>query len=121
MVKRAETVREGLKEHGYSCSLVNARFAKPLDEERLLAATEQHKLVVTLEENVCNGGMGEHVNRFYSEVGSLVHVLNIAIPDAYVEHGNVDVLCREIGIDPETIISRIVEAYDGILRKESED
>jgi 1-deoxy-D-xylulose-5-phosphate synthase len=121
MVKRAETVREGLKERGYSCSLVNARFAKPLDEERLLAATEQHKLVVTLEENVCNGGMGEHVNRFYSEVGSLVHVLNIAIPDAYVEHGNVDVLCREIGIDPETIISRIVEAYDGILRKESED
>jgi 1-deoxy-D-xylulose-5-phosphate synthase len=121
MVKRGEAVRDGLKKRGYSCSLINARFAKPLDEETLLAVLEQHKLIVTLEENVCNGGMGEHVNRFYSEAGRMVHVQNIAIPDAYVEHGNVDVLSREIGIDAESIISRVVEAYESVVGKESED
>lgn len=106
MVKTAEEVREKLQSMGYACSLINARFAKPLDEGTLRAVTEQHRLIVTMEENVINGGLGEHVTRFYKESGSAIEVLNIAIPDAYVEHGNVDILRREIGIDADTVAER---------------
>lgn len=115
MVKTAEAVYRELKEAGYACSLINARFAKPLDEETLLAVAEQHKLVVTMEENVINGGFGEHVTRFYHQNGSSVHVLNIAIPDEYVEHGNVDILRQEVGIDKDTIVARTVEAYQALV------
>lgn len=112
MVKTAVEVCRELKEQGYPCSLVNARFAKPLDEEMLLAVTEKHKLIVTMEENVINGGFGEHITRFYNEKGNPVHILTIAIPDEYVEHGNVDILRREVGIDKDTIVTRTIEAYN---------
>lgn len=114
MVKTAEAVYAILKENGYQCSLINARFAKPLDEETLLAVTENHKLIVSMEENVINGGFGEHITRFYQENGRPIEVLNIAIPDEYVEHGNVDILRREVGIDQDTIAARTVETYKKI-------
>lgn len=114
MVKTAEAVYAILKENGYQCSLINARFAKPLDEETLLAVTENHKLIVSMEENVINGGFGEHITRFYQENGRPIEVLNIAIPDEYVEHGNVDILRREVGIDQDTIAARTVETYEKI-------
>lgn len=114
MVKTAEAVYAILKENGYQCSIINARFAKPLDEETLLAVTENHKLIVSMEENVINGGFGEHIMRFYQEHGRPIEVLNIAIPDEYVEHGNVDILRREVGIDQDTIAARTVETYEKI-------
>lgn len=117
MVKTAEEVRRKLAEHGYSCSLVNVRFAKPFDEACLRELPERHALVVTMEENVINGGLGEHVVRFYEENQIPVSVLNIAVPDAYVEHGNVDILRKEIGIDADTVTARILEK----IRKETED
>ena len=111
MVKTAESVRKSLKEEGYACSLINARFAKPFDREALLEIPEKHSLIVTMEENVANGGFGEQITRFYSEHGSPVRVLNIAIPDAYVEHGNVEMLWRETGIDRDTILQKTVAEY----------
>lgn len=118
MVKTAETVRENLKAQGYACSLINARFAKPLDEETLREVTGNHKLIVTMEENVMNGGFGEHITRFYNEDTTEITVLNIAIPDAYVEHGNVDILRRECGIDADTVTGRTIAAYCELLAKE---
>ena len=113
MVKTAEAVREELKKKGYSCSIINARFAKPLDEETLRKIVKEHKLIVTMEENVKNGGMGEHVAAFYeAENEDAVHILNISLPDAYVEHGNVSILCKEVGIDAETILGRIETACE---------
>ncbi len=108
MVKTAEVVRDMLKEKGYRVSLVNARFVKPIDEESVLKACKGHELIVTMEENVACGGYGERVldcmNRH--DVGSMY--LNISIPDAYVEHGNVEVLKKEIGIDADSIVGRIL-------------
>lgn len=114
MVKTAEAVYAGLKEQGICCSLINARFAKPLDEETLLDVEKSHKLIVTMEENVKNGGFGEHVTEFYNAQGSDIRVLNIAIPDEYVEHGNVEILRREVGIDADTILHRTLEEYKKI-------
>ena len=113
MVKTAVAVRDMLKNDGNSCTLVNARFVKPIDEEMLTKLSVNHKLIVTLEENVLSGGFGEKVRDFIDREGSDVLVETVAIPDDYVEHGNVELLKAEIGIDAKSIYRRIV----GIIRE----
>ena len=111
MVKVALEVREQLKDRGYSCSLVNARFVKPIDEEAVRDACREHKLIVTMEENVLSGGYGEKVRDYVDAIGVTTRVLNIAIPDEYVEHGNVDLLKQEIGIDADSIVKKVMTQY----------
>ena len=109
MVKTAAAVREHLKEQGHKVTLVNARFAKPLDGELLRNLTRRHSLIVTLEENVFHGGFGEMVQDFYQREKIPAKVVVIAIPDTYVEHGNVNILRHEVGIDEESILEVIGE------------
>lgn len=108
MVKTAEEVRKALKDKGYSCSLINARFVKPIDEETIDLIAKDHKLIVTLEENVLSGGYGEKVNDYVLKKGLDIKVTNIGLPDEYIEHGNVDILKKETGIDADSIINRII-------------
>lgn len=108
MVKTAIGVREELKSRGYACSIVNARFVKPIDEEAICDATEQHQLLVTMEENVLSGGYGARVRDFVDRNKLDIKVMNIALPDEYIEHGNVDILKREAGIDKDTITEKII-------------
>ena len=111
MVKIAEQVRKNLKEIGYSCTLVNARFVKPIDTEVLDMLSADHKLLVTMEENVRSGGYGEKVMDYVVEQELPVRLLNISLPDEYVEHGNVALLYEEVGIDAQTVTKRIIEKY----------
>ncbi len=111
MVKTGAAVRRRLKEMGYSCSLINARFVKPIDERMVEEMGRGHKLLVTMEENVSSGGFGEKVREYADSINLPCKVLTIAIPDEYVEHGNVDLLYREVGIDEETVLKRVVTAY----------
>ena len=114
MVKTAEGVRERLKECGLSCTLVNARFVKPMDEEMLCRLSATHRLIVTMEENVESGGFGERVRTFADEQELPGQILSITIPDEYVEHGNVELLKKEIGIDEESVTKRILEEWNRI-------
>ena len=107
MVKTAEAVRDALKEKGFGVSLINARFVKPIDQEAVAEACREHALIVTLEENVACGGYGEKVLDYMNRKNLRNRFLSISIPDAYVEHGNVELLKQEIGIDPESIVERI--------------
>ncbi len=107
MVKTAEEVRCKLKEAGYGCSLVNARFVKPIDEEMVRKAATGHKLIVTLEENVASGGFGEKVRACLEEKQYYTDMLTVHIPDAYVEHGSVDILKKEIGMDADSIFTKV--------------
>ncbi len=107
MVSTGEHVREKLKEEGYSCTLANARFVKPFDKELVDQLSKKHRLIVTMEENVLQGGFGLPVTAYIHEHYPQVKVLNIALPDAYVEHGNVSVLRKGLGIDSDSIISRL--------------
>lgn len=109
MVKTAERVRDILKGKGYQVSLLNARFVKPIDEEAVLSACRKHKLIVTMEENVASGGYGEKVLDCMKRKQCEKELLCISIPDAYVEHGNVELLKKEIGIDADSIAERICE------------
>ena len=107
MMETSEKVRELLKEKGYSCSLVNARFVKPLDKELLLHLAENHKVFVTIEEGVITGGYGAAVRDYIAEAELDVKVSVHGIPDQYVEHGSIDRLRKEIDLDPESIVSKI--------------
>lgn len=111
MVKTALYVRSALVEKGYGCSIINARFVKPIDTEIIDDALKNHTLIVTMEENVASGGFGEKVRDYLGSVESSAKLINIAIPDEYVEHGNVDILRKEVGIDAETIMERIVRVF----------
>ena len=114
MVKTAERVRELLHESGYKCSLINARFAKPIDDHAVKWAAENHKLLVSMEENVLSGGYGEKVRQVLDGLKLKTSLVQIAIPDEYVEHGNVELLQKEIGIDAEGIAGRIIEEMKGL-------
>lgn len=107
MTETAIAVRQRLKEQGYSVSVVNARFIKPVDEEMIEYLAKNHKLLVTLEENVLSGGFGEHVLRIVSFMNLKIKVFPVAIPNVYVEHGNLQILKQETGIDADSIAGRI--------------
>lgn len=111
MFETGANVYENLHAMGYHCSLVNARFVKPIDEELLTELSTKHKLIVTIEENVRAGGYGEKVQEFISDHRLPLHTLTIAIPDEYVEHGNVNVLRKEVEMDTDAITERIVAAF----------
>lgn len=117
MVKTALEVREEFVQKGYSVSLVNARFVKPIDENMVKALCKDHKLLVTMEENVASGGFGEKVRDYLQTLDTDAKVLSIALPDAYVEHGNVDILRKEVGIDNDSIIQKVTEKYKTIYRE----
>ena len=111
MFETGANVYENLHVMGYHCSLVNVRFVKPIDEELLTELSTKHKLIVTIEENVRAGGYGEKVQEFISDHRLPLHTLTIAIPDEYVEHGNVNVLRKEVKMDTDAITERIVAAF----------
>ena len=108
MVKTALEVRELLKEQGVPCSIVNARFVKPIDEEVLAEAAKAHHLFVAMEENVASGGYGEKVRASMDRQELPARLLTLTIPDAYVEHGNVELLKKELGLDGESIARTIM-------------
>ena len=109
MVSTGEHVREKLKAEGFACSLANGRFVKPFDEELVDRLARRHSLLVTMEENVLQGGYGLAVTAYVHAHYPEVRVLNIALPDAYVEHGNVSVLREGLKIDSDSIIRTMKE------------
>ena len=116
MMEIAEKVRMNLKETGYNCSLINSRFIKPIDEEILREMAKDHSLFVTIEENVLSGGYGQKVQDFVMSRRLSADVLNITVPDEYVEHGNTDVLRKEIMLDAESVTKQIITRYIGRQR-----
>ena len=119
MVSTGEHVREKLKARGYSCTLVNARFAKPMDTDMLDRLCRNHDLIVTMEENVLRGGLGMCATRYIHEHYPQVKVIQVALPDAYVEHGNVSLLREMLGIDSDSVIRRLEREYFGKERLDS--
>ena len=114
MAELADRVRSGIREAGYSCSLINARFVKPLDTQLLDRLSRTHRLFVTIEENVVSGGFGEQVMEYASDAKLPVYVRNIGLPDDYVEHGNVEILRREAGLDCGRIVKQALSDYSEI-------
>lgn len=108
MVKTAVDVVKLLEAEGISATLINARFAMPFDKEAIKELPAEHSLLVTMEENVQSGGFGEHVTEYVKTNGIALEVLTVALPDCYVEHGNVEVLKKELHVDAESVAKRII-------------
>lgn len=115
MVSTAEHIRDKLKEEGYDLTLANGRFIKPIDVKLVDRLAATHDCIVTLEENVLQGGFGLQVMSYVHKHYPDVRVLNIALPDAYVEHGNVSLLREALGIDSDSIIRRMRK--EGFLKE----
>ncbi|MDD3338959.1 MAG: 1-deoxy-D-xylulose-5-phosphate synthase [Lachnospiraceae bacterium] len=109
MVKEGEKVCERLKEFGIQATLVNVRFVKPLDGELIQRLASTHTLLVTMEDNVRTGGYGNQVISYLNEMRLNCRVLQIAIPDVFVEHGNVERLHEQLHMDAESIVQKINE------------
>ena len=107
MVSTAEHIRTRLKEEGHSCTLVNGRFIKPVDTDVVDYLARNHRCIVTLEENVLRGGYGERITDYVQKHYPAIRVVNIALPDAYVEHGNVSKLRSDLGIDSDSILIKL--------------
>lgn len=112
MTETAMEVHEKLKEKGIASTVVNMRFAQPWDRDVVDDLAKDHQIVVTLEENVLSGGLGQKVASYIGQMGYKARTVCIGIPDIFVEHGNVEELKKIIGLDAESIIKRIEATQD---------
>ena len=114
-VELALGAAEQLRSSGIEPTVCDARFAKPLDSELLLALAARHELLVLVEENVLAGGFGSAVLEHLSDTGTLAGgpaIIRAGIPDRYVTHGKPDLLHEEIGFTPERIAERVLGALE---------
>ena len=109
MTQVCEQVYRELKNKGKNPTFVNVRFVKPLDTELLDELAKYHKLFITVEENVKNGGFGEHVAAYMEACHPEVRVLPIAIWNRFVEHGEISSLRARIGLSAPDILDAIEE------------
>ena len=108
-VSAALKAAEILAEKGIKATVVNARFAKPLDTELILALANRMKHFVTVEENVLNGGFGSHVNSLLQENNFCdIQIKSIGIPDEFVEHGTQAILREKYGLDAAGIARQVM-------------
>jgi len=94
-----------------NATVVDMRWVKPLDEEAVLAIVARHSLLVTLEENAVAGGAGAAVNEFLASQGLSPTIINLGIPDAFIEHGTHAEQLAWTGLDAQSIETRVRNSY----------
>ncbi|MCQ2609548.1 MAG: 1-deoxy-D-xylulose-5-phosphate synthase, partial [Lachnospiraceae bacterium] len=115
MVSTAVHIREKLKKKNIDVGIVNARFIKPFDCEMIDKMCDRYKHIVIMEESVERGGLGENIRSYILSrkdmLKNIPHVDIVAIPDCYVEHGDVSRLRVMLGIDSDSIIKKYLYSY----------
>ena len=111
MVEYALKASEILKADGTSCEIINMRFIKPLDTNRLDEIAAKHDRIVTLEENNLPGGFGSAIIEYFNDKNYKNDILRLGIPDKFIDHGTQKELHKQIEIDPEGIADRITSFY----------
>lgn len=107
MVETAMEVREMLGSLKIQATVVNMRFAKPLDTEILEKLKKSHSLIVPMEEGVETGGFSQTVKAWYQGAKGIT-VMPVALPDRFIEHGSIKILKAKYKIDAESIMKRIL-------------
>lgn len=98
-----------LESLGYSVSVINARFIKPLDENRLMSLLKKKIPILTIEEALLQGGFGSSVLEFAHDHQYFDAVVDrVGIPDEFIEHGGVEELLKEIGLTTEDVVKKIL-------------
>ena len=107
MVKHALEAKELLLQEGINPTIVNARFLKPIDEKLLKNLFNNHKKVVTIEDNVITGGLSTNINKFIIDNKYNIDITNIALPEEFIPHGNSDEIYESVGLSPSKIADKI--------------
>ena len=115
MVRRAREAAELLQGQGIAVSVYDARWIKPLDEEKFLALAEAHELLVTVEENTIRGGFGSAVLELFAEHNTQVATLVCAVPDTFAAQGTMDQLIADAQLDAESLARRIAQRLDSAV------
>ncbi len=101
-----------LKKDNIFTTLINPRFIKPIDEDLIINLTKKHKKIYTIEDNVRIGGFGNQVQALLNDYKISKKVKKFAFPDQFVEHGDVDVLYKSLGLAKDDIIKKIKNDFD---------
>ena len=88
-------------------TVVNMRFVKPLDDDMVLRMAAEHELLVTVDENAIAGGAGSAVNECLAAHDTRISVLNLGLPDNFIQHGGRGDMLREAGLDCEGIVNAV--------------
>ncbi len=88
-------------------TVVNMKFVKPIDEDLILSMAASHDLLVTVEENVVQGGAGEAVNQVLSEHGVIQAIVNYGLPDRLIQHGSREDMLNDVGMNKEGLMAFI--------------
>ena len=99
-----------------NATVVNMRFVKPLDEALLIRLARSHELFVTIEENVVAGGAGSGVGELVGQLQLPVRVLNLGLPDSYIEHGSPAQMLADCGLDVAGIVRQVRDAMPKLAR-----
>lgn len=100
-------------------TLVNMRFVKPLDESMIREIANSHRLIVTLEDNAIQGGAGSAVNEFLNKEGLQTPIINLGIPDDFIEHATREEQLEEINLSAIGIVKQISLFDNGNYHKVS--
>ncbi|MFZ1081180.1 MAG: 1-deoxy-D-xylulose-5-phosphate synthase [Candidatus Kryptoniota bacterium] len=121
MVQHAMKAAEILDKEGINAEVINMRFVKPIDAGLLEETAEKFNHIVTIEDNTVKGGFGSAVLECLQEIGKPCHVLNLGLPDAFVEHGTPQQLYELVGLHPEGIANDVVKflKIEGASSKET--
>jgi 1-deoxy-D-xylulose-5-phosphate synthase len=108
----AMKAREILKKSGVNATVLDPVFVKPLDSELICRLLLTHNKIVTIEEHSAVCGMGAILNHFLMSQGySNIQMLNLGIPETFLEHGNTNDILAEIGLTPDKITQRILSHF----------
>jgi 1-deoxy-D-xylulose-5-phosphate synthase len=111
MVYPAMQTAELLVEHGMQATVINARFAKPLDAELILPLAQQIGRVVSMEEGSLMGGFGAGLAEALLDNSILVPLTRIGVPDSLVDHATPEQSKAELGLMPPQMMQRILQAF----------
>jgi 1-deoxy-D-xylulose-5-phosphate synthase len=111
MAGRALKAAEKLAREGIDVEVINARFAKPVDEALLLDAARRHSRVVTVEENVLEGGFGDAVSRLFAEKAPGTRLHRIGLPDRFVEQAPRERLLSSLGLSVDALAGELARFF----------
>ena len=119
LVNQAMVAAEQLSEQGIEISVIDARFVKPLDADLILSQAEKVPFVITAEENSLQGGFGSAVLELLNDMGLVIPVMRLGLPDSFVGQGTQTELRQQLGLDAAGIVAKVKQGLHYQDQKET--